>query len=180
MPYRPKSVGSPSVTGHGASSGPRPPFGIQPGMTSPQGKSASCGPRAANSHSASVGRRTDRPSCSDRHAQYAVASSQLTPTTGRSGRASSGCDQSRGSSCAVAFTKDSYSARVTGKMPSSKGSTKTRCGGRSSSWPRSVPMVNQPPGIAANADVSIDVHLLSEEARTPDSCTDCPSASARD
>src|SRR4029077_7589521 len=106
-PRRPKSVGSPSVTGHGACNGPRPPFGIHPGITSPNGQSAPCSPRSANSHSASVGNRTARPSCSDRHAQYATASIQLTPTTGRSACANGGYDQSQGGSCLVAFTKHS-------------------------------------------------------------------------
>ena len=156
MPNRPKSVGSPSAAGHGASNGPRPPFGIHAGVTSPHGKRPLCRPRAANSHSASVGNRTGRPCCSDRHAQYATASIQLTPTTGRSARANEGCDQSQGSSCPVAFTKRSYSALVTGQIPISNPSTKTRCGGRSSSWPSSVPIVNQPPAMGANAGAGTD------------------------
>src|SRR6185312_7847524 len=99
---------------------------------------------------------TGRPSAADRHSQYALASSQLTPTTGRSGCVNAGHVQSRGASCPVALTNTSYSACVTGNTPSSKPSTKTRCGGRSSSCPRSVPIMNQPPAIGANADVIVE------------------------
>ena len=56
--------------------------------------------------------------------------------------------------------KRSYSARVTGKTPSSKPSTKTRCGGRSSCWPRSVPIMNQPPGIGTNAGADVDMRVV--------------------
>ena len=59
MPNNPNGFGSPSVTGHGASSGPRPPAGIHAGIALPHGyRCPSIPPRAARSHSASVGSRT--------------------------------------------------------------------------------------------------------------------------
>ena len=52
----------------------------------------------------------------------------------------------------MASTKRLVSTRVTGHTPSSNVSTKTGCGGLSSSCPSWVPMVNQPPAIGAKPE----------------------------
>src|SRR4029079_4690444 len=150
MPYSPNALGTPRVTGHGPPSGPHPPPGIHDGISSPHGNAApSTPPRAARSHSASVGRRSALPR-RVRHAQYATASCQLTPTTGRSSPSRAGSLQSRGASWPLASRKGRYSPRVTGEIDISNPSTWTRCTGRSSSCPRSLPIRKLPAGIRLN------------------------------
>ena len=153
MPYSPNPLGVPRVTGQGPSSGPRPRLGTQSGISSPQGYAwPSRPPRAARSHSASVGSRTAAPG-RERQAQYATASCQLTPTTGRSSRRNAGLSHSRGGSRPAASRNAAYSARVTGWTAIRNPSTHTRWTGRSEGWPSSLPIRNQPGGMVTNSDM---------------------------
>src|ERR1019366_9456537 len=106
-----------------------------------------CGkpPRAANSHSASVGRRTGRFQSPASQSQYATASNQLTLTTGSVASLNSTFSRP------VARRKASNSALVTGQRAMRNGETVTRWAGRSSSRPSFWPMRNSPPGIATRS-----------------------------
>src|ERR1019366_2085771 len=106
-----------------------------------------CGkpPRAANSHSASVGRRTGRFQSPASQSQYATASNQLTLTTGSVASLNSTFSRP------VARRKASNSALVTWQRAMRNGETVTRWAGRSSSRPSFWPMRNSPPGIATRS-----------------------------
>src|ERR1035437_2081550 len=117
-----------------------------------------CGepPRAANSHSASVGKRTGRFQSPASQSQYATASNQLTLTTGSVASLNSTFSRP------VARRKASNSALVTWQRAMRNGETVTRWAGRSSSRPSFWPMRNSPPGISTRSlglgmlDVQLD------------------------
>ena len=159
MPWSPNPLGAPRVTGHGPSRGPRPRFGTQSGISSPHGyRCPSVPPRAARSHSASVGSLTAGPR-RERQAQNATASCQFTPTTGRSSPRNAGLSHSRGGAWPAASRKSAYSARVTAWTAMRNASTHTRWTGRSDGWPSSLPIRNQPRGMVANSAMRAGAQL---------------------
>src|SRR5216684_1554738 len=103
-------------------------------------------PRAARSHSASVGKRYAFSVARLSHRQYAVASSQDTATTGIRGSLKSASFRCGRGAPPVATRKQPYSAFVTWCVASSNASTHTRCTGFSSSRPLSQPIANEPSG----------------------------------
>src|SRR6266850_4412140 len=115
------------------------------GGSLPQGKSApSFSPRAARSHSASVGSRNSLSVFSLSHRQYAAASSQLTPTTGWFSLENIGSRQNGGSTLCVSSRNCLYSLFVTGNLAIPKLSSHTRWQGRSFSCSCSLPIKNEP------------------------------------
>src|SRR5229473_1430694 len=104
-------------------------------------------PRAARSHSASVGKRYAFSVARLSHRQYAVASSQDTATTGIRGSLKSASFRCGRGAPPVATRKQPYSAFVTWCVASPNASTHTRCTGFSSSRPLSQPIPNQPSGM---------------------------------
>src|SRR4029079_3958569 len=125
------------------------PVGTSPaGTLAPQAVAAALSPpRAAISHSASVGRRQRPPHSRDSHSVKATASSQVTPTTGWSGLPKSGSNHHGGGEVSVPARNGSYSERVTGVRPRKNGASSTSWEGASSERPPSVPMRKRPPGI---------------------------------
>src|SRR6185369_10090495 len=122
---------------------------VASGGSSPQGYSRLSGPRAANSHWASLGNDTGRPHSSASQEQNAWAPFQLMPTTGWSGEEKRRSRQYLGSSVPVLSRNTAYCALVTGVSPSQNGETRTGCGGCSSRY-WVPPITNRPPGIHTN------------------------------
>src|SRR5512146_208674 len=122
MSKSPNPFGLPRPTSHGAASGP---CGISPsGIELPHAVSgASRPPQAANSHSASDGRRHRPPNVSESHAQYATTSSHVTPTTGWRGEWKVGSFHQGGSGTRLAARHGAYCELVTGVRPSRNGPT---------------------------------------------------------
>src|SRR5581483_1396202 len=90
MSNRPYPLGADVATGSGPSFHRAAYAARDANGSSPHGNSrCSSPPRAANSHSASLGSRTGKPQRRDNHSQYATASNQLTDVTGSVGRSKS-------------------------------------------------------------------------------------------
>src|SRR6202162_2517270 len=120
----PNPLGVPRPVSHGPAIGPA---GISPGgMLSPHAVFGEASPPpAANSHSASVGRRQRPPAVSASHAQKVTASFQLTPVTGWRGARKSGSLHNGGASTRPAASSGAYSRLVTGVRPIRKGAIST-------------------------------------------------------
>ena len=111
---------SPVRRSHGPASGPS---GISPsGIASPHAvRGATSPPHAACSHSASVGSRQRPPAVSESHAQNAMASSQLTPTTGLPSARNAASLHQGGGAPRPESRYAAYSRLVTGTRPSAYG-----------------------------------------------------------
>src|SRR5213594_513078 len=130
--------------------------------SSPHGNRApSTPPRAARSHSASVGNRADV------HVAKRTASLQARPTTGWSGPSKPGLLQNPGGAAPVASRYRAYSRLVTGVRAIRNVSIHTRWRGRSQGRPSSTPMVNAPAGTRTNCTLLRD-EPLREEGRVVD------------
>jgi hypothetical protein len=126
--HRPKPLGVPRPASHGPLSGPGPE-GISPsGITSPHAVAGKTSPpQAANSHSASEGSRQRLSSDSESHSQKAIASFQVTPTTGWSGDEKSASLHHGGAAARPHSTNGAYSRFVTGVLPRLKAAPGTAC-----------------------------------------------------
>src|SRR3989441_2991464 len=119
---------------------------VPAGLASPQGSRApSSPPRAAFSHSASVGSRPPAQRVN------AHASSQESPTTGWRGSAKAGSRQKAGGGAAVARRYAAYSSFVTGVVAMPNAPTHTSCTGRSHGCPHGEPMRNGPAAISTKS-----------------------------
>src|SRR6188474_2849629 len=122
MSHRPYPFGVPRPAGQGPASGPA---GISPsGSVSPQAVAAPTRPpRAACSHSASLGSRQRSPVRSESQAAKSEASNHVTPTTGWSAAANAGSLHQGGAGARPLSTNGAYSAWVTGVRPARKAET---------------------------------------------------------
>src|SRR5262249_24802151 len=117
------------------------------GSASPQAVAPSSRPpRAARSHSASVGSRQRPPHSAASQSANATASCQLTPTTGWSAPSKPRLPHHGGGGASVAHKNAENSAFVTGVRPIANADTETRRDGPSSGRPKSEPMRKSPPG----------------------------------
>src|SRR5262249_1003177 len=142
--------GVPRPTGQGPESGPS---GISPaGSRSPQAVGApSRPPRAAHSHSASLGSRQRRPLHSESQSAQATASNQVTPTTGSSRAETAGSFPHGGAGGRPAARNGAYWARLTGVRAGAKAPTRTVCTGRSSGRPPAEPIAKLPAGTSTTS-----------------------------
>src|SRR5207245_5220179 len=139
----PETSASPSaLTGVSPTRGGR--ANLMFGRSSPHGKRRSSRPpRAAFSHSASVGSRAPA------HAANAPASVHDRPTTGWRGSGKAASAQKGGGGVPVAAMNSAKSALVAGVSAIKKLSTQTTCAGRSHGWPSPQPIRNDPAGTRA-------------------------------
>src|SRR5262249_54289912 len=155
-----RSVSPSGLAGVAPTTG-RPATGAAAGSSPHGNRAPSTPPRAARSHSASVGNRADV------HVAKRTASLQARPTTGWSGPSKPGLLQNAGGAAPVASRYRAYSRLVTGVRAIRNVSIHTRWRGRSQGGPSSTPIVNAPAGTRTNCTLLRDVPLR-EEGRVVD------------